>query len=310
MDRAKHELSEMNSRCQAAVSDNVNYEKEVSGLKDEVDDLLDENDKLKRSMHDIQEEMKDLKLEMERVSKENGRVHSELNRVSRDFEEMEEGKNALSRDYKELLKKVNTIEEERELEQRYTEALAKQRDNMNAIIENCQAEIEELKVSQQDYQALKVEFGVVSSELEEKHSELKKMEGIKEELATVTSKADSLQRERERYNATVKALKIDLRALHQQNAGTETSLQEHMRMLNEKWQDSSNRLAKVEKIENELTKSLELLEESEKERERMGKEYDGRVERVSDELESVQKELIKVSRAFVTSNFVHLSCVS
>jgi len=40
---------------------------------------------------------------------------------------------------------------------------------------------------------------VVSSELEEKHSELKKMEGMKDELAAIASKADSLQRERERY---------------------------------------------------------------------------------------------------------------
>lgn len=53
MDRAKKELHEMNLRCQAAVSDNVNYEKEVSNLKDEVDDLLDENDKLKRTVHDL-----------------------------------------------------------------------------------------------------------------------------------------------------------------------------------------------------------------------------------------------------------------
>jgi hypothetical protein len=119
-----------------------------------------------------------------------------------------------------------------------------------------------------------------------------------------------LQRERERYNATVKALKIDLRALHQQNAGTETSLHDHVRMHNEKWQDSSSRLANVEEIEDEPTKSLELLEESEEGSGRMGKEYVGRVERVSDELEWVQKELIKVSRAFVTSQFVHLSCVS
>lgn len=294
MERAKRELNDMNVRCQAAVSDNVKYEKEVSALKDEVDDLLDENEKLKRTMHDIQGEMKDVKMEMERVSKENGRIHSELNRVNREFGEVEHEKNTLSRDYKELVKKIETIEEERELESRYTEALAKQRDNMNAIIENCQVEIEELKESQREAQSLRADFGDVSKELDEKRAELKKMEGVMEELAAVTSKADSLQRERERYNATVKALKVDLRALHQESAGSETSLQEHMRMLNEKWQESSNRLKKLEKLDKELTKSMELLEEGERERERMGKEYEGRVESLTDKLEGVQKELIKV----------------
>ena len=45
---------------------------------------------------------------------------------------------------------------------------------------------------------------------------------------------ETLGREWERYNTTVKALKYDLKALHGGNVGLETSLQEHMRLLNER----------------------------------------------------------------------------
>ena len=46
-------------------------------------------------------------------------------------------------DYDNLLKKLDAIQEERQLEGRYTEALVSQRDNMNAIIKNSQEEIKE-----------------------------------------------------------------------------------------------------------------------------------------------------------------------
>ena len=39
-------------------------------------------------------------------------------------------------DYDDLLKKLDAMQEERQMEGRYTEALVSQRDNMNAIIEN------------------------------------------------------------------------------------------------------------------------------------------------------------------------------
>lgn len=288
MERAKKELHDMNMRCQAAVSDNVNYEKEVAGLKDEVDDLLDENDKLKRQVHNIQEEVKDVKMEMDRVSKENGRAQSELSRVNRDFDDAEQERNSLSKENKELVKKLETLEEERELETRYTEALVKQRDNMNAIIENCQGEIDELKASQEDYDAL-------YKEAEKSRAELKQMEGMKEELAAVSSKADSLQRERERYNATVKALKVDLRALHQENAGAETSLQEHMRILNMKWQENASKVENIKSLEDELAKRMSSLQDEKSERERLTKNYESKIERLSDELDGTQGELLKVS---------------
>jgi chromosome segregation ATPase len=295
MERGKKELHELNLRCQASISDNVNYEKEVSHLKDEVDELLDENDKLKRSVHEIQEEVKDVKMEKDRVSKENARTHSELTRVNRELDEAEQDKNSLNRDYKDLLKKMEALEEERELETRYTEALVKQRDNMNDIIENCQGEIEELKASQADYDSLKAEFGNTADELDKVRGELKKMEGMKDELAAVSSKADSLQRERERYNATVKALKVDLRALHRENAGVETSLQEHMRILNEKWQDNALKLEKISTLEEELTRSMRLLEDQESERDITSKEFESKLERLTDELERTQSDLTKVS---------------
>ena len=53
-------------------------------------------------------------------------------------------------DYDNLLKKLDAIQEKRQLEGRYTEALVSQRDNMNAIIENSQEEIEELKRTNQE----------------------------------------------------------------------------------------------------------------------------------------------------------------
>lgn len=295
MDRAKRELHDMTMKSQAAISDNVNYEKEIEDLKNEVDDLLDENDKLKRSVHESREETKDVRMDLDRLTKENGRIHTELNRVSRDLDEVEQERNALNKDYRELQKKVETMEEERELETRYTEALVKQRDNMSNIIENCQAEIEELKSSQQDYDDLKAEYGNTAEELDHARNELKKMKGMKDELAALSSKTDSLQRERERYNATVKALKVDLRAIHQQNVGTETSLQEHMRILNEKWQDTGMKLEKIKTLEDELSKSMTLLDQQENERELMAKDYENRLERLRDDFEGSQSELVKVS---------------
>lgn len=295
MDRAKRELHDMTMKSQTAISDNVNYEKEIEGLKNEVDDLLDENDKLKRSVHESREEAKDARMDLERLTNENGRAHTDLNQVRRDLDEVEQDRNALNKDYKELQKKVETMEEERELETRYTEALVKQRDNMNNIIENCQAEIEELKESQQDYDDLKAEYGNTAEELDHAHNELKKMKGMKDELAALSSKTDSLQRERERYNATVKALKVDLRALHQQNVGTETSLQEHMRILNEKWQDTGIKMEKMKTLEDELSKSMALLDQQENEREQLSKDYDNKLERLRDDFEGSQRELVKVS---------------
>jgi chromosome segregation ATPase len=179
---------------------------------------------------------------------------------------------------------------------------------MNAIIENCQGEIEELKSSQEDYDALKSKYGNIAEELDDARSELKKLEGVKEELVSVSSKVDSLQRERERYNATVKALKVDLRALHQENAGPETSLQEHMRILNGKWQDSVLRLEKMRSLEDDLAKSLRLLEDQERERERESKDYESRLNRLSGELEGTQSELIKVSFYLVVEMW-YSSCI-
>lgn len=306
MERAKKDLHDINMRCQAAVSDNVNYEKEVSSLKNEVDELLDENDKLKRSVHIVKEEVKDVKMEMERVSKENSRVHADFDRVNRELDEVEQDRNKLNEHCKGLDKKIETMQEERELETRYTEALVKQRDNMNAIIENCQCEIEELKSFQEQYDALKVEYSNTTEDLngaqtalkkmeEDARGHLKMMESMKDELTTVTSKANSLQRERERYNATVKALKIDLRALHKENVGTETSLQEHMRILNEKWVENVSKLEQSKPLEEELAKSMALLDEQENARERLSKEYEEKLERLNKEFKEVNGELEKVS---------------
>jgi chromosome segregation ATPase len=296
MERAKRDLNEMNMRCRQAVDDNVRYEKETASLKDEVDDLLDENDKLKHSADGLHDEISDIKKDLERTSSSLQRCDSERARFEKELTTVSAEKEEAESNYKELLKKLDDVASERELEVRYAEALVKQRDNMNAIIENSQAEIEELKNMNKEYADLKVEFGLASGEAAEIREELRKMDMLKKENDTLSGRVESLGRERERYNATVKALKVDLKAIHQENVGPETSLQEHMRLLNAKCESNHSRLEQVDKLKSELQTSIHMLEENEKDRERLLKEHNHRVERMEREMNDVKSDLAKMER--------------
>ena len=126
------------------------------------------------------------------------------------------------------------------------------------------------------------EFRLSNSDPSTIRDELVKAEKMKERV-------DSLIRERERYNATVKALKMDLKSMHGKNGvGSETSLQDHMRYLNEKWELNESRLKEAEKIKAELHESLQLIAEHGKERDQMIK--------VKRDLEESQTALVKMER--------------
>ena len=163
---------------------------------------------------------------------------------------------------------------------------------MTAIIDNGQSEIEELKSLNADLSklvAVAQDFGVDPT-ANSLRNELKQGRSSRERVETLT-------RERERYNATVKALKVDLKALHQQpSVGPETSLQEHMRLLNEKWEGHVERLEGVEKLKSELEGAMAMIESGQAERDRMVEDHRHKVERVSQDLQESQTALVKMER--------------
>ncbi|KAL7531232.1 hypothetical protein ACHAXR_006455 [Thalassiosira sp. AJA248-18] len=283
------------------------------------------------------------------IDKQN-RFENEYNATSQERDEVQAG-------YNDLVKKLDGIQEERTLESRYTEALVKQRDNMNDIIENSQAETDETKsmnnelsnvnrqyaalgkefhlvnsdaitlreelIKAEQYAALGKEFHLVNSDASTLRAELVKVEqyvglakeyrltsndgsyalSLREELAKaekMKERLETLGRERERYNATVKALKVDLKALHGGNAGPETSLQEHMRLLNEKWDSNESRLKQIDPLKSELEESIQLLEENAKGREQLLKEHHSRVDSLERDLQETQTALVKMEREKIT----------
>ncbi len=84
---------------------------------------------------------------------------------------------------------------------------------------------------------------------------------------------ETLGRERERSNATAKALKCILKALHGSSAKKETSLEKHMCLRNKKWDGNVSRLKHIDKLKSELEESIQLFEKNTIERGQMMKEH-------------------------------------
>ena len=82
----------------------------------------------------------------------------------------------------------------------------------------------ELHLQDGDASTMREELAKASSALRDKSAKSDKMR----------DRLETLGRDQEQHNATVKALKYDLKALHGGNVGLETSLQEHMRLLIER----------------------------------------------------------------------------
>ena len=298
MARCKSDLEELSANYQKALNENLQWEKDATSYKEELDDVCDENNQRARMNKQFEEELLTVKGELERTTSQYQRVTAEKTRFEKEYNAAAKDRDEASAGYNDLVQKLDDIQEERTLESRYTEALVKQRDNMNGIIETSQQEIEELKTMNTELNGVNTAFiGLVkefhlsdsSSPVTSVREELSKCNKMKERL-------DTLGRERERYNATVKALKVDLKALHGENVGVETSLQEHMRLLNDKWESNETRSEQVDTLKSELEDSIRLLEENAKEREKMMKDYHDRVTSIETELQENQTALVKMER--------------
>lgn len=296
LERYKADLEEVNSSYQKTVGENIRWEKEVVSIKNELNDVMDENDQRAHQGKVLETNLNNTKSEMERISSQYQRSQAEKARFEKEYNAAAKDRDTASAGYDDMVKKLDSIQEERTLESRYTEALVKQRDNMNDIIENSQQEIDELKSmnaemsgTNKGYAALSKEFNLPNSDASTLAEELAKADKLKERL-------ESLGRERERYNATVKALKVDLKALHAVNVGPETSLQEHMRLLNEKWDSTTSRVKQIDKLKHELGESIQLLEENAKDREHMMREHHGRVGTLERDVHETQTSLVKMER--------------
>jgi chromosome segregation ATPase len=266
---------------QKVLNDAVLWEKEANNYKAELDDVCDDNDKHVRRTKALEHELSDVKAELERMSSQCQRVQAERSRFEKEYDvAIRERDEALAKN-EDLAKKLEDVQEERTLESRYTEALVKQRDNMNSLIESTQKEVEELKSMNMKYVEVGKEFRLLNSDPSTIREELIKTEKLKERV-------ESLIRERERYNSTVKALKVDLKSMHGKHIGSETSLQDHMRYLNEKWEANESRLREAEKIKAELNESLQMIAEHGKERDQMVK--------IQRDLEESQTALVKMER--------------
>ena len=268
MTRAKHELNEINEQYQDALDDNSRYKRDAQKYKEEADKLMDENDKMRRDLSSTKNDLDRITSSFERVNAEKGQIEKDLG------------------SYEDIAKKVEGLQEERVLESRYTEALVKQRDNMNAIIESAQEEIKELKAKNDEmmsYKRVAEQFNLPNAE------------AFREEFtksAKMRERLESLGRERERYNSTIKALKVDLKALHNGNLGPETSLQEHMRLLSETWEKNLSAAKETKNLKAKLEESIQLLEANTKERDQMVAQHSSAMAALEKELKAkLEKEL-------------------
>jgi chromosome segregation ATPase len=281
--RYKSDLSEISSDYDKALKESVRWEKEASNLKSELNNVCDENDNYARHCEALEDKHNRVTNDLDRMTTQYERAQTENTRLEKELQA-----------YDDLVKKLDEIQEERTLESRYTEALVKQRDNMNAIIESTQQETEEMKsmiqkLSESNKQYVEIEKEFNLQDASAVREALTKVDTVKERLEVLT-------RERERYNATIKALKIDLTMLHGADAGNETSLQEHMRLLNDKWESNETRLKQADKVKSELNESIQLLEENSKERENMKKEHNVKVSKLERDLKEAQASLIGMER--------------
>lgn len=276
MTRAKHELNEINEQYQDALDDNSHYKNDAKKFKEEADKLMDENEKMRRDLSTTKNDLDRFKNSYERTNAEKGQIKKELDKVAK--EKAEIGSN-----YEDIAKKLEGLEEERVLESRYTEALVKQRDNMNEIIESGQEEIKELKAKIDDmmsYQRVAEQFNLSNAD------------AFREEFAKsakLRERFESLGRERERYNSTIKALKVDLKALHKGNLGAESSLQEHMRLLSETWEKQLSAAKEIKNLKAELEESIQLLEANTKERDQMVVKHKSAIADLEKELQDAKK---------------------
>ena len=281
--RYKSDLSEISSDYDKALKESVRWEKEATNLKSELNNACDENDNYARHCEALEDKHNQVSSDLDRMTAQYDRAQTNNTRLEKELQA-----------YDDLVKKLDEIQEERTLESRYTEALVKQRDNMNAIIESTQQETEEMKSMIQELSSKNKQYAEM-----EKEFNLRDASAVREALTkvdTVRERLEVLTRERERYNATVKALKIDLTMLHGADAGNETSLQEHMRLLNERWEANETKLRQADKVKSELNESIQLLEENSKERENMKKEHNVKVSKLERDLKEAQASLIGMER--------------
>jgi len=276
MTRAKHELNEINEQYQDALDENDHYKKDAKRYKEEADKLMDENDKMRRDLSSTKNDLDLITSSYERANTEKGQIKKELDVLAKEKAEM-------GSSYEDVAKKLEGLEEERVLESRYTEALVKQRDNMTEIIESGQAEIKELKAKTDElmsYQRAADQFNLPNAD------------AFREEFAKTAKmreRLESLGRERERYNSTIKALKVDLKALHKGSLGPESSLQEHMRLLSETWGKHLSAAKETKNLKAELEESIQLLEANTKERDQMVAKHNSAIAALEKELQDAKK---------------------
>merc|ERR1719291_635915 len=303
-DRSKQDLDELGAAHQQSVVAGRRAEQEADALRHDLDQARSENEKRHRRAKALEDELADARDELNAMTSSYQRAASEKARFQEEHAAAAKARDDLQAERAGLSSQLAAVQEERALEGRYTEALTKQRDNMNSIIENSQGEIEELKAElraageelaaagkemkgrAERYAELGREFGLASGDAECLRDEL-------EWARAAGERAEALGRERERYNATVRALKVDLKALHQkQDTGPETSLQEHMRLLNERWEGHVDRLGSLEKLKPELERSIAMLEESAEERERVS----ARADALQRDLQDAQAARVRLER--------------
>lgn len=344
--RYKADLEDINAEYQRALEVTARREKEATAYKEELAEVQDENEKATRRNKVLEDDLSAAKEDLERANSQCERARAEKARFEREFDAISKERDDAASEYDDLVKKLDAIQEERTLESRYTEALVNQRDNMNAIIENGQAEVEELKAvndeltnANKGYEKLSKEFHLVNSRPETFREELAKADhfssmakefhfmtangeypsgdlddaasSMRDELARaegMKERLETLGRERERYNATVKALKYDLKTLHGHDIGPETSLQEHMRLLNEKWESNASQVEHADRLKSELDESVSLLEENAKDRERLLRDHSATVEGLKRDLQETQTALVKMEREKVDQDELQRKC--
>jgi chromosome segregation ATPase len=302
MTRAKHELNEINEQYQDALDENDHFKKDAKRYKEEADKMMNENDKLRRDLLTAKNDIDRITSSYERVGAERNKIEKEYEKLVKEkaehekkYEKLAKEKAELGSSYEDIAKKLEGLEEERVLESRYTEALVKQRDNMNEIIENGQEEIKELRAINNEIRASLEPYQRVAEQFNLPNAEAFRDEFAKS--AKMRERLESLGRERERYNSTIKALKVDIKSLHKGDLGPESSLQDHMRLLSEEWEKYRAAAKETKNLKAELEESIQLLEENNNKRNQMLAGHNSAMSALEKELQDVKKALEDTKRS-------------
>ena len=161
-EKSRRELEQLNRKYQDALSDKAQFEADASQFKEGFTEVMQENEKLRDGYKIYDEKMNTMQEELERMMAAYDRAKEEKLECEQTLSHAIEEKDEALAKCIDLHNSVYHFECKQDAESRYMEVFAKQQDTMNAILEENQQEIDELR---QANKTLKSQKGDLKQEL-------------------------------------------------------------------------------------------------------------------------------------------------